>query len=154
LGFEGSVAKPMREFSKFSDQEKALYQRVDEVLHYMWDPIGVCGVPEARDEYYSYLPTVFQMLINGNGAETIAGYLSSVSRESMGLGGNAARDFDVAEVLINWTDHIFGNAINRETVEITSEQMAELNRRIEDHEKHPEKGFPWSEVRERLRKLS
>ena len=62
-------------------------------------------------------------------------------------------DFDVAEVLINWTDYIFGNVINRETVEITNEQMAELNRRIEDHEKHPEKGIPWSEVRERLRKL-
>lgn len=143
----------MSDSEKFSIQEKALYQRVDEVLHYIWDPIGVSGVPEARDEYYSYLPTVFQLLMHGDRAEAIAEYLSSVSRESMGLGGNRSRDFDVAETLINWRDNIFGSAVNTETVEITNEQMAELERRIEYHEKHPEEGISWAEVRERLRKL-
>lgn len=138
--------------SQFSDQEKALYQRVNEVLHYMWDPIGVSGVPEARDEYSSYLPSVFQLLVHGDGAETIADYLSSVSRDSMGLGGNRSRDFKVAETLIDWRNQIFGCDFNGEIVEITNEQTDELKRRIKDHEKHPERAIPWSEVRERLRK--
>lgn len=113
---------------QFSDQEKALYQRADEVLHYMWDPTGVSGVPEARDEYYSYLPSVFQLLVHGDGAETIANYLSSVSRDSMGLGGNRSRDFEVAETLIDWRNQIFGCDLNGEIVEITNEQTYELKK--------------------------
>jgi|GEM_PF-7106682 len=26
-----------------------LHQRIDEILHYLWDPIGVAHVPDARD---------------------------------------------------------------------------------------------------------
>ena len=37
-----------------SSLDEELYRRVDEVLHYLWDPIGVAGIPEARDEYYGY----------------------------------------------------------------------------------------------------
>jgi hypothetical protein len=48
--------------TKLNPHNKELYRRVDEVLHYIWDPIGVCGIPEARDEYNSYLPQVFSML--------------------------------------------------------------------------------------------
>lgn len=46
---------------QLSPFERELYQRVDEVLHYVWDPIGVSDAPEARDEYFSYLPIVFGM---------------------------------------------------------------------------------------------
>ena len=47
---------------KLPPDQMELYRRVDEVLHYLWDPIGVAGAPEARDEYYSYLPHVFSLL--------------------------------------------------------------------------------------------
>ena len=43
--------------------ELELYKRCDEVLHYVWDPIGISDVPEARDEYESYLPTVWRLVI-------------------------------------------------------------------------------------------
>ncbi len=33
---------------------KELYQRIDEVLYYVWDPIGVSDEPCARAEYSSY----------------------------------------------------------------------------------------------------
>ncbi|HEY7301277.1 MAG TPA: addiction module protein [Xanthobacteraceae bacterium] len=33
---------------------------------------------------------------------------------------------------------------------LTEEQMAEMDRRIAEHEKHPERASPWEEVRARL----
>jgi hypothetical protein len=39
--------------------------RVNEVLHYIWDPIGVRGEPRARDEYDSYAPEVYSLLQSG-----------------------------------------------------------------------------------------
>ena len=38
--------------------EAKLYRHCDEILHYIWDPIGVAGRTGARDEYDSYLYTV------------------------------------------------------------------------------------------------
>ena len=38
------------------DSLDELHRRTDEVLHYIWDPIGVSGVPTARDEYSGYVP--------------------------------------------------------------------------------------------------
>ena len=48
-----------------SDKQKALYRRVDEVLHYVWDPIGISDTPEARNKYHGYLPRIFNLLIKG-----------------------------------------------------------------------------------------
>ncbi|MGE9297066.1 MAG: hypothetical protein ACQKBV_12335 [Puniceicoccales bacterium] len=47
---------------KLEHYQIELRQRVDEVLHYIWDPIGVAGVPEARDEYDAYISTVYTVL--------------------------------------------------------------------------------------------
>lgn len=38
---------------KLSQADMDLYRAVDEVLHFIWDPIGVRGFPEARDEYHA-----------------------------------------------------------------------------------------------------
>jgi len=38
--------------SDLNHQEKELYRRTDEILHYLWDPIGVSDTPQARDEYH------------------------------------------------------------------------------------------------------
>ena len=52
--------------------QKKIFQRVDEVLHYIWDPIGVSEIPVARDEYHSYTPQVFSLLLKGATAKDIA----------------------------------------------------------------------------------
>lgn len=66
----------------------ALYRRVDEVLTYVWDPIGVREVPQARDEYQDYLPQVFKRVIEASDPATIAEYLLSVESERMGFTPN------------------------------------------------------------------
>jgi hypothetical protein len=53
---------------KLVDTELELYRRVDEVLYYRWDPIGVAPSLVTRDEYQGYLPKVFTMLHEGSGA--------------------------------------------------------------------------------------
>ena len=87
---------------KASPVDEELLQRVDEVLHYLWDPIGVRGVPEARDEYRTYTPQVFSLLKNSASAEKVAQYLNTVATDRMGLQGNLANDRETAEVLVNW----------------------------------------------------
>ena len=62
-----------------------LYRRVDEVLHYRWDPIGVSSAPEACDEYQSYLPHVFSLLMGAASAQQIAEYLDTVTTQYMGF---------------------------------------------------------------------
>lgn len=91
---------------KLSPQDLELYQRVDEVLHYIWDPIGVSGVPMARDEYYSYLPHVFSLLKSNASPESIVKYLFEVSTDRMGLKENRSKDAEVAEILLDWKESI------------------------------------------------
>jgi len=86
---------------KFSEPELELYRRVDEVLYYVWDPIGVAYSPAARDEYLSYLPKVFAMLQEGMDASSVAAYLDSVATESMGLDANPEHSTRVAELLLD-----------------------------------------------------
>jgi hypothetical protein len=65
-------------------KEMRLYRACDEALFCVWDPIGVSGAPEARDEYQAYLPGVFQVVKAGTRDELI-GYLVTVMDERIGL---------------------------------------------------------------------
>ena len=68
-----------------ADPYTRVYNRVDEILYYVWDPIGVSGATAARDEYDSYVPTIVKMLFDGADAGAIAEYLRKIESESMGL---------------------------------------------------------------------
>lgn len=94
--------------TKLPDNELELYRRVDEVLHYVWDPIGVATIPEARDEYQGYLPDVFRMLQDGMGESSVATYLDSVATERMGLDANSEHSKRVAHLLLSWKTIVGG----------------------------------------------
>lgn len=87
---------------KLSPPDLALYQAVDEVLHYIWDPIGVSMFPEARDEYHSYLPRVFAQVREGRSPKDIAMLLTLLTTEPMGLMAKPDHDLSVAELLVYW----------------------------------------------------
>ena len=63
---------------------KELYRRIDEITHYIWDPIGVAGEPNARDEYFDYLPEIYNIVERGDEAQ-LAEYLDKLARVTMGL---------------------------------------------------------------------
>ena len=92
--------------TKLSPKDQALYNAVDEVLHYIWDPIGVSGVPKARDEYHSYLPHVFAMLRSSSSEVDIAAYLGEVVTEKMGLSARPQHDREVVSVLVDWKNMV------------------------------------------------
>lgn len=60
-----------------------------------------------------------------------------------------AERIDIAEKL--WDSvHPPGSARPGDIVVLTPEQMAEIDRRLEDHKRHPERAEPWEVVRARL----
>ena len=93
-----------------SAAERELYQRCDEVLHYVWDPIRVAGEPGARDEYAGYLPQVFRRVLDGQGIDQIADDLVRIETELMGLRPNRDRAENAATTLLKWRDWIEGRA--------------------------------------------
>ena len=95
--------------NKLSRTDEELLSRVDEVLHYLWDPIGVSGVPEARDEYTSYAGVVFSFLKKGAKEAEIVQYLKKIRVEHMGMGtyeDSRSNETDLAEILVNWKETI------------------------------------------------
>ena len=89
-----------------SPVEKRIYRLCDEALYWFWDPIGVSWAPQARDEYYSYLPKVFQLVMSDQRQELID-YLQWVSDQRMGLPAtDAKRREEVADYLIDARDWI------------------------------------------------
>jgi hypothetical protein len=88
--------------SKLAPLDEELYRRTDEVLHYVWDPIGVSTAPEARDEYHSYLPQVFGLVKANATADAIAEHLTGIATKRMGLPTNHTHDLEVAELLLHW----------------------------------------------------
>jgi hypothetical protein len=85
---------------KLSPAQLELYQGIDEILWRDWDPIGVSDMPEARDEYHFYLPVVFDLVLRGASTSDIAGYLTRVARENMGLPPDIGSSRAVAEKII------------------------------------------------------
>ena len=81
-------------------EQKYLYNLIDEILWNDWDPIGVNGYEEARDEYQSYLPQVFNFKINNADKEILAQHLFKIETERMGLFGNIEKCRSVAEKII------------------------------------------------------
>jgi hypothetical protein len=92
---------------KLPPREAELYRRCDEVLHYVWDPIGVATAPGGRDEYHSYLPRVFALVRDNVKPEKIVEHLVNIEEESIGLPANPERARTTAEVLIEWREWIW-----------------------------------------------
>ena len=93
---------------KLPPKELALYRRCDEVLHYIWDPIGIAGTPGARDEYESYLPQVFKLVLDGAERDQIVEFLVQTEADHIGLPPNHAAAASAAETLLEWREWIGG----------------------------------------------
>jgi hypothetical protein len=91
---------------KLSPEQNELYNRTDEVLHYIWDPIGVSDSPYARDEYWGYLPQVFGKLLQNEPSEKIVEYLLVIETEKMGLTKNKETAERVVEILEEYREKI------------------------------------------------
>lgn len=98
----------MTQHRKLSPSDSHLLRRVEEVLHYLWDPIGISDVPEARDEYTSYAGVVFSLLKQGASEADIVRYMKKIRVEHMGMGSfeDRSNEVEMAALLIQWKDVI------------------------------------------------
>jgi len=87
-------------------KSKALYRAIGEVLHYVWDPNGVAGIPQARDEYDSYVPQVLSLVRSGAPEAEISTYLARLAADRMGLDNTLQRSNEAASALVDWRDFI------------------------------------------------
>ena len=77
-----------------------LYKRIDEILYYKWDPIGVSDGDWGRDEYQSYLPRVFKLALENKTPEPIANYLTVITTENMRLSEAKEHDMKIAKLIL------------------------------------------------------
>jgi len=83
--------------------------RIDEVLYYIWDPIGVNYDPCARHEYTSYVPAVLGQLLQHDDVNKISLFLATTIRNSMELCPNTEKCNYTAEILLKYKDAIKEN---------------------------------------------
>jgi hypothetical protein len=76
--------------------------RVDEILYYIWDPIGVAAEPSTRGEYSRYLPELLSLLENDATSEQIARCLNDIATNQMGLRPNDKHSLAIARLLLGW----------------------------------------------------
>lgn len=94
----GVISKSMGK--KLPPDELALYNAIDEILWKDWDPIGVNDMPEARDEYQSYLPHIFRLAIEGKDAEHISSSLIATIEGNIGLCADKEHCLKVAKKIV------------------------------------------------------
>jgi len=63
----------------------AIQESIREILLRDWDPIGINDVPEASDEYDSYVGGVYRLLASGCSVEELINHLFIIETRTMGL---------------------------------------------------------------------
>jgi hypothetical protein len=97
--------------SKLDSTDREMYRRIDEVLFYIWDPIGVdafVGAP-TRDEYRSYVLGLLSLVKSGADKDAIAEHLGTIVYDTIGLSRCREREEKVAEILVKWRQKIYGD---------------------------------------------
>ena len=74
-------------------------RQIASILLHDWDPIGVAEVPEAHDEYDSYVGPIFRLLTQGASAEILEKHLREIETVDMGLFGMADRRTAIRKLL-------------------------------------------------------
>ena len=92
--------------TKLSGPELKLYKAIDEILWNDWDPIGI-NESNNRDEYYSYIPAIYELVMSGSNKELIAEKLSYYETVEMGALGSKEKCLIVARKIIDTCNQIF-----------------------------------------------
>ena len=92
--------------TKAEDRARLFHTAIQHALLNEWDPIGVKGIAEAQDEYDSYVPTIYKMLISRKPQHEIFSYLWWLETEHMGLIGDRQATETFAARLMRLTEEL------------------------------------------------
>ena len=65
------------------ETSRGVRYRIRRILMEWWDPIGVNGIPEAKDEYDSYIGGAYELLQGGAAEIAISDYLRGIEVDQM-----------------------------------------------------------------------
>lgn len=86
-------------------------RELEALLLLWWDPLGVYGEPEARDEYASYVPQLAGLLRSGAREADIAAHLQAVGTAEVGAAGEA----DLAgRRIVEWHDQAVASLLRNQ----------------------------------------
>jgi hypothetical protein len=67
------------------DRAREIQGSIRDLLLHHWDPIGIVDVPEAQDEYDSYVGGVYRLLASGASIDQLVEHLREIETIQMGL---------------------------------------------------------------------
>ncbi|MBU4348570.1 hypothetical protein KJ671_03675 [Patescibacteria group bacterium] len=73
--------------------------KIRTILLKEWDPIGIQDIPEAQDEYDSYIFSICKLIQLKESEEELFNYLWWIETEQMGLSGNKEHTKTIAHRL-------------------------------------------------------
>src|SRR5215469_2580714 len=77
-----------------SQRGREVMQTIRVALMRHWDPIGVADVPEAADEYDSYIGPIYRILAGSRSEDELVEFLFRTETETMGLGPASQRQLN------------------------------------------------------------
>jgi hypothetical protein len=80
---------------KMSEKDLEIYKKIDEILYFDWNPIGIDELP--RDEYQSYTPKIFTLKKSEANNETIAQTLCELELYILGNPGDIVRCREISK---------------------------------------------------------
>jgi len=86
--------------SDHEDRARRYHHAIREILLRDWDPIGVGDVPEAQDEYDSYISGIYGRLIHRIPEQELFDHLWEIETQHMGLFGNRGKTQQVTQKLL------------------------------------------------------
>lgn len=81
-------------------KEYLVCRKIDEILWFDWDPIGINEIDDARNEYEGYVPEIFHLKKASTNSEEIAMCLFKIETERIGLSGMFENCLAVAEKIV------------------------------------------------------
>ena len=92
--------------SDYLDRARHYHAAIRTMLLTEWDQIGISHIPEAQDEYDSYVGGIYRMLIaHVNRAELLT-HLWQIETEHMGLSGDRQHTEAVVDRLLRLRDEM------------------------------------------------
>lgn len=92
--------------SDLQHRARRYHEAIHRILMQDWDPIGVAGVPEAQDEYDSYVAGVYARLIHRAPRHELVDDLWQIETEAMCLRGDRRRTGRVVDLLLALAEQI------------------------------------------------
>jgi tetratricopeptide (TPR) repeat protein len=114
------------------DRARRFHEAIRRALLTEWDPIGVRGIAQAQDEYDSYVPTVYKMLISRKPRHEVFDYLWWLETEHMALTGDRRRTEKFVDRLMQIPDEIERAAIPDPSNLATKYDFNALERRAQE----------------------